>query len=210
MTFNSLIESYARKRPTFQFLQVGGYDGVSYDPIRRFITEFSWKGIIIEPNPEPFKRLQNLYAGSNSILCLNIAIAPKRGTMPFFFVPASETGVEWAPSIGTLAPNRGRINEFNANTRSVPVSCFPLSDVVVEHSVDHLDLLQIDVEGYDFEVIRSLDLQRIKPTIIHWEDRHLPEEEQRECVRHLEANGYAVFQERHPNDSTAYLPDAIA
>ena len=35
-------------------IQVGSNDGLSNDPLRRFIVEFDWRAILVEPVPELF------------------------------------------------------------------------------------------------------------------------------------------------------------
>ena len=41
------------------------------------------------------------------------------------------------------------------------------------HHVKKIDLLQIDVEGYDYELLKSFNFERIKPQLIRYEHRHL-------------------------------------
>jgi hypothetical protein len=93
--------------------------------------------------------------------------------------------------------------------KQLPVNCISLTTLVRRYGIQQLGILQIDTEGFDFEVIRSLDLTVVKPMIIHWEERHIPEPEQEECVQYLRGYGYSVFTEPRPNDSTAYLPSCI-
>jgi FkbM family methyltransferase len=56
---------------------------------------------------------------------------------------------------------------------------------------DGIDLLSIDVEGHDFQVLRSLDLTRYRPKMIVIEIHSLEMMEENEIYRYLTSNGYA-------------------
>jgi FkbM family methyltransferase len=208
-TFADLLAVYERIHPGMQFIQVGGHDGVSWDPLRPHIEQGNWTGIIVEPNPDSFAKLTGLYRNSPNITCLQVAIAPEEGKRTLYFIPETEAPVDWAASIGTLVPDRGRIREFEGRIHTIEVQGLPLTRVVQTHHIERLDLLQIDTEGYDYQVIRSLDFDLMRPRIIHWEERHLPHREREECLRFLSNQGYTTFVEPHPNDSTAYLPESF-
>ena len=52
------------------FIQVGAYDGVSTDPLRKYIGRCGWRGVMLEPQPGPAGRLRDLYAGNDGIVVM--------------------------------------------------------------------------------------------------------------------------------------------
>jgi len=52
---------------------------------------------------------------------------------------------------------------------SEKVLCISLDQLVRDHHLSSVDLLQIDTEGYDFEIVSAIDFSLIKPTLIHSE-----------------------------------------
>lgn len=46
------------------------------------------------------------------------------------------------------------------------VRCAPLSTILREHSIGAIDLLTIDVEGLDYEVLRTLDWEVSRPRVV--------------------------------------------
>ena len=60
------------------------------------------------------------------------------------------------------------------------------------YNISNIDLLQIDVEGYDFEVIKIFDIQITQPKAIIFEHIHLSEQDMELCVAHLKNCNYAV------------------
>ena len=51
--------------------------------------------------------------------------------------------------------------------------CLTFNDLIKKHDIKNIDLLQIDAEGYDGELICSIDFDNIKPKFIRYEDRHV-------------------------------------
>jgi hypothetical protein len=68
----------------------------------------------------------------------------------------------------------------------------------------YLDLLHIDVEGYDLELLKLFDFGQITPPIVRFEHRHLSAGESDEAVRLLAHHGYRMVREEY--DTTAFLP----
>jgi hypothetical protein len=73
---------------------------------------------------------------------------------------------------------------------------------------DRIDLFQIDVEGYDFEVIKSLDFGKYRPSIIKYEHVNLSILDQNLAKIHLKAYGYFLFKEG--GDTIAVRLDIIS
>jgi len=57
-------------------------------------------------------------------------------------------------------------------------------------------VFQVDVEGFDFEVIKSLDVHQFRPKIIMYESKMLDGKSQGEARLHLEQAGYWVKTHR--------------
>jgi hypothetical protein len=70
----------------------------------------------------------------------------------------------------------------------------------------HVDLVQIDAEGYDWPIIRSIDFARLKPRILRFEYRHMSAADADTCLAHLTSHGYRFVVERR--DIIAVLPGA--
>src|SRR5262249_14888788 len=79
-----------------------------------------------------------------------------------------------------------------------------LDDLLAEAGGKHIDLLQIDVEGFDHELIMAIDFDRFRPSIIRFEHVHLSDEQHLACLERLLANNYRVALE--DRDTLAYRP----
>ena len=70
-----------------------------------------------------------------------------------------------------------------------------------KHNVDVFDFLQIDTEGFDYEIIKMVDFEKYKPKMINYEEQNLSEKDTIECRRFLRNKGYSLF--RHGRDVLA-------
>ena len=77
--FGAAIADLRQSNPKPYFVQIGGFDGVSFDPLRRQIVDGNLSGLIIEPVPQYFAKLKALYAGSTTVTPVNCAIAEDNG-----------------------------------------------------------------------------------------------------------------------------------
>ncbi len=53
-----------------------------------------------------------------------------------------------------------------------------------------IDWLQIDTEGFDFEIIKMFDIDNTRPEVIVYENIHFSTALQDECRGYLENHGY--------------------
>src|SRR4051794_3803249 len=49
------------------FIQVGVFDGITGDPLRKYIDRCGWRGIMVEPQRGAAEGLQKLYAGNPDV-----------------------------------------------------------------------------------------------------------------------------------------------
>lgn len=75
--------------------------------------------------------------------------------------------------------------------RSIPART--LTKILEDLEVGRVDYLQVDVEGADDDVIRSLDLGRYRPRLICFESAHLSDRARGAILEHLTAYGYEEF-----------------
>jgi len=62
--------------------------------------------------------------------------------------------------------------EFEPFIACEAVHCEPLRDILARNRIRKIDLLHIDTEGYDYEVLKQVDLES-PPRVILYEHKHL-------------------------------------
>jgi hypothetical protein len=75
------------------------------------------------------------------------------------------------------------------------VRCAPLSEILREHSIGAIDLLTIDAEGFDFEVLQTVDWDVARPRVVLTEhfSRDLAALIDSELHRYMVARGYQLI-----------------
>ncbi len=71
-----------------------------------------------------------------------------------------------------------------------------INNLVSKHKLPRIDLLQIDTEGFDYEVLKQIDFEDMAPQIIHYEHKHLSPEDRGESAKLLLRNGFQVVFDR--------------
>ena len=66
-------------------------------------------------------------------------------------------------------------------------------DLFQKHGIQKIDLLQIDTEGFDFEIIKMFDFAKYSPKIINYESVHLEKGDRAECEFFLRNKGYNLY-----------------
>jgi FkbM family methyltransferase len=79
--------------------------------------------------------------------------------------------------------------------RELEIDCVSFTDLMERNHVERIDFLNIDVEGYDLEVLRSIDWDRYRPTALCVELVGLPEVEVADAEADLDRLGYRRLQD---------------
>ena len=202
-----ILDARAKKIPDFFLVQVGANDGVTSDPVRKYIITYKWKGILIEPEKENFLKLKNNYKTQPQLKFENVAIADKNGHVEFYSSPrnglSSMYPDEWYNK--KKDDNYGYKNRIKVGgSKKIKVKASTFASLLQKHNVKRIDLLQIDTEGYDYEIIKQIDFSKFRPGAIHYEDRHIKDKDKKTCIALLKKNGYKVL--RLGADNFAYRP----
>ena len=195
----------------FFFIQIGANDGIGNDAIYPLVKKYKLRGVALEPQKDIFTVLDKNYADEKQVTCVNKAIHNDLKEMQLYKIDSQGdlTGLPiWATRIASfdkqvIESHRKHIPDIEKRIIQETVHCISLDNLLVEQNVPQIDLLQIDAEGYDYEIIKMIDLQKIKPSIIRYEHKHLSKQDFDACLEYLIQNSYRILNEG--SDITAYL-----
>lgn len=155
------------------FIEIGGWDGVTYSNTLFFERFRNWRGILIEPSPNEFLKCRKNRPDSHVFCCACVPFDYTRKFLPMTYC-ASMTiahSSEVAPNqIGDIDEHvlSGRkflkpdetVYEFGALAKS-------LTSILDEEDIrDEIDLLVLDVEGFETNVLKGIDFKRHAPKYI--------------------------------------------
>lgn len=205
-----LLSHYRQNHAHVFLLQVGAFDGVSGDPLYSLVEKHHLRGVLIEPQIDVYRRLEFNYSVFGPRFTLvNAAIGPHDGQIAMYRIkpaPDVPNDVQQLTSLdkqflrrhAAFLPNL----ESRILTESVPCITFETLFRELQIGNHHVNLLQIDAEGYDLEVLRAFDVAKRKPAIIQFEHRHVPRSGYEATLRDLLSLGYRVV--RNGADTLAY------
>lgn len=196
--FSLAVEALmARRGDSLTFVQVGANDGLFGDPLRPYVLTRGWTGILVEPQIDVFERLKQNYSECGDRLVFeNLAISDA-DRLTLYLPPEGWAGRDQVYAESIVSNDAGviarQIGTDPANLRRIDVPAMTLDALFAKHGIAELDLLQIDAEGYDWQVLQTLDLARVKPHLIQLESGHLTRAALTSAADHLNASGYLVY-----------------
>jgi FkbM family methyltransferase len=195
--------------PGFFFIQIGANDGVYKDPVYPLVTRAGVGGILVEPLPDLFSQLRENYAGHPRVELVNMAIHRHAGEMDLYRVDPRATGYpEWVKGIASFRKDHHQLSGVDPGDMIITrVPCLSLEQLLTRYRVERVDLLQVDTEGYDLEILKMIDFNRIRPSIISFEhgvrEGIMTRSDFRESTELLLDQGYHLIILQH--DAIAYL-----
>lgn len=176
--------------PRLTFLQIGAFDGVGDDDLHALVVAHHLRGVLVEPQPAAFARLQQTYRNQPQVTLLQAAIAEQEGARELY---CKRGEASMAASFDREHLRRHGIADHEIIAQIV--ACHTVESALRVAGLDRVDLLQIDAEGYDWPIIQSIDFARLQPRIVRFEYRHMMVGDADACLTLLASHGYRFIIE---------------
>jgi FkbM family methyltransferase len=176
-----------------------------------FMDKPEIRGISVEPVSEYIEELQEAMGGkiNENKLFLNVAIDEKNCSREFYYFDYYEFSKNRKSNLGLSGIgsfNKGNLEyevkkqigeEYYNLIKNRQIECLSIKKLVEEYNILDVDILKIDVEGYDGVLIRSLfETTPLRPKVIIYENliinRKNPKKAKR-LVGHIRDHNYHVF-----------------
>ena len=154
-------------------VQIGSHDGILGEEygLHETLDELSsFRLILIEPIEKWFLNLKNVYGKyENKVEYIMSAISNIDGPIKMI----DQGCMSKIDSYGTL------------NAISMKWDTF-----IEKYNINNIDLLLLDCEGYEFEILKSINFDKTYIPLIRYEFYHISNKE--ECDNYLIKNGYNI------------------
>jgi FkbM family methyltransferase len=183
---------------TFNIVQIGANDGKRHDPYRSLIETNHFSGVLVEPIPEVYKKLVSNYKDQPQLHFENSAIGPNKGEMALYMLRDTNGQTDELSVFASF--NEDEVLKYKKRTKqelsveSITVPVITFANLLEKHCIESVSLLAIDTEGFDYQILKSIDLNKIRPQIIEFEHSHLSAADETECHRLLMSNGYELHR----------------
>ena len=170
ISLNSLLKKIFFYKIVKYIIQIGANDGKRFDEINFFIKNFNSKAILIEPIQNNFLELKKNYKNSKNVLFENSAITKKNEIIHLFKVKESYLDKYDDHVRGINSFDINHLTKHGVKKKHIikeKVSTLTFRELFKKYKFRKLDLLFIDVEGYDADlVIDFLKLKKFRSIII--------------------------------------------
>ncbi|MAN45864.1 MAG: FkbM family methyltransferase [Alphaproteobacteria bacterium] len=168
-------------------IDVGAHFGTS----AKFFHNLGWTIHCFEPDPDNRKKLVGHFGKSPNISIDTRAVSNVAGETLPFYTSQESTGISG-------------LNKFReTHVAALTVETTTIEEVINEKGLTRIDFLKIDVEGFDFSVLKGVPWHRLKPDVIECEYEDAKTVSMgynwHEIARYLIDRGYTVYvSEWHP------------
>ena len=155
------------------FVEAGANDGISQSNTLYFERHHGWRGLLVEPIPELAAACRR-----NRPRCRveNVALVPHG-------FPDAEVEMRYCNLMSVVKGGMASPEEEDRHiaageacqavrSYSLRVPAKSLSDLLDAHAIDEVDLLSLDVEGFEAQALSGLDFSRHRPRFIVVEARY--------------------------------------
>lgn len=210
-SLSEFLSAYSlSKLGNFHVIQIGANDGITNDPIHKFIKRDRWKGVLLEPQKAVYDQyLKKIYHKNEGLHPICAAIGMKDGAQKLFKIGFSD--MRWATGLASFSKEKveelfeNGIVEKNCQQfgLSIPteaakrisfeeVPVLSPKTLIQRYDITSIDLLQIDAEGFDLEVIRIFDVPNTLPKAIIFENVNHSKQDLEASYQLLQSTGYRL------------------
>lgn len=181
------------------YVELGANDGNSQSNTKYFENYRGWIGLLIEPVPSIYKKLIRNRSKRNyfkNCACVSVD-GPSHVTILYSGLMSTTLG---KPEFRERNFSHAKLGEEylseNDRVQEIIVEAYPLNDLLVEISAPSIiDLMSLDVEGFELEVLKGINHMNFRFRYILIETKDFGE-----LSKYLWEQGYVFFQRLSHHD----------
>ncbi|MEX2546209.1 MAG: FkbM family methyltransferase [Chloroflexota bacterium] len=189
------LESYLDIDGGF-FVEAGANDGIDQSNTAYFERRRGWSGVLIEPIPRLAEQCR-----ANRPRSIVIETALVESDFPLSTIEMTDCGL-MSSVMGAMRDETARAEHLRVGAEiqglspvNLVVRARTLDSILDQVKPDRFDLLSLDVEGFELQVLRGIDLHRWAPKFVLVEARFRDE-----IDTHMLGTGYKMIEELSHHD----------
>ena len=164
-----LIKSFFPDIEKGFYIDVGANDPVNHS-VTKLLYDEGWSGINIEPIPQLFRKLEKQRKRDKN---LNVGLSSARGELKFREYTKGSGLSTFDTSMAHMYENSIGSSSAIKSHKDYKVPVMTLDEVIAENVTGHINFIKIDVEGYEYEVIRGYEWKKNRPELVCVESNHI-------------------------------------
>jgi FkbM family methyltransferase len=190
------------------FMVIGANDGKLEDFLTSYFDKLQLTGILVEPVASLYERLCERFFSYQNLFLENSAVDTKTKTRTIYKLKEISHFPEWTKGLASfkkkvILSHQDEIADIMQYIVEEKVTCVTIASLLKKYQFPALNILQIDTEGYDFEIIKSINFELTRPDIIIFEHMHLTYYIYYAAVNYLNERNYFVARNHNTFDLIA-------
>jgi FkbM family methyltransferase len=186
------VIKFYKNKPFGFFVEIGAHNGKKLSNTYMLESQFKWKGICVEPNPQKYELLCKNRRRS---FCCDRAVYSESNKELIFDIANNDDLLS-----GISETIDFHKNFVDTNKSQILVNTISFFDLLEKYNApSFIEYLSLDTEGSEYEILKSLDFQKYIFGLIHVEHNFV-EPKRSQINELLTSNGYEFIKENHIDD----------
>lgn len=161
------------------FADFGANQGTIFSNTRALALN-NWAGILVEPSPEAYKQLWELYKGNDKMELFNCAVSDKAGEVTLYH-SGEHIGIGDISLLSTLKKEETtRWQSSGEKFEEIKVQALTFNQILEQTPFETVDIISLDIESMELEIMPQIDFVKlgVKLLCVEWnsKDQHLYDE----------------------------------
>lgn len=164
-----VILNYFKDYKSGTFLSIGENDGETLSNVRALALTGKFCGCMVEPSPEPFRKLKALYEAEKKgcFYLYNVAVGNTNGKAILHdsgsLLKTGDTGL-----VSTLVAEEKKRFESVLSYTDVEVKVYRWKTLLNRFTIKKFDCISLDAESMDWDILQQMDVTDVKLLVIEW------------------------------------------
>lgn len=158
-----ILEFFKERKIVFG--DFGSNNGITYSNTHA-LALLDNGGVCVEPSPEAYEQLWQLYKGNVLIELFNVAVAETCGEMTLYH-SGTHLNKGDVSLLSTLKKSEtDRWIASGEKFEEIKVKTLTVEEILKQTPFTDIHMISLDVEGYEIETLKQLDLRKLKTELI--------------------------------------------
>ena len=153
-------ENFFKDQKSGFFLEIGAFNGIEGSNCYHFEKFMNWQGIAVEASPLQFEKLKK----NRNCELINAALASENKQVEFFEIVEGFTQMSGINNINFQNSLERIKKNSNSKINKIKIESKTFNKLIPNHQI--IDLISIDIEGNEFEVLKSIDFDEYQIKVI--------------------------------------------
>ena len=153
-------DNFFKNKKSGFFVEIGAYDGIEGSNCYHFEKFMNWEGIAVEASPLQFEKLKK----NRNCKLINLALGSENKLVEFYEVVEGFTQMSGINNINFQNSLERIKKNSNSKINKIKIESKTFNKLIPNDQI--IDLISIDIEGNEFEVLKSIDFDEYQIKVI--------------------------------------------